>query len=203
MSGTYFLRTAARLRGGRTSTRQIGQAAPVAINPRHVSQPRHLAPTDQPFTRDCIVGGAIRVRRDDRRAVAGEASDAVHAGGIEGIGEGHLWQDGGEPARPHRLPRPGGSGRYGHNACVAFSLGAPPGPSPGRPSRVSVAVRVEPPVPVRARWRRPRRPPAAPARCLMTARGSTPPQAGSPGLWLRAAGQGRRRHAHPLRRGHP
>jgi hypothetical protein len=35
-----------------------------------------------------VVGGATRPRRDERRAVAGEAGDAVDAGGVEGVGEG-------------------------------------------------------------------------------------------------------------------
>jgi len=46
---------------------------------------------------------------DPRRAVASEAGDAVDAGGFDGFGEGQIGQDGGEPARQHRLPRAWGA----------------------------------------------------------------------------------------------
>jgi hypothetical protein len=49
---------------------------------------RRVAPADQPCTRDGVMAGATRVSRDQRRAVAGEAGDAVDAGGVEGVGEG-------------------------------------------------------------------------------------------------------------------
>jgi hypothetical protein len=44
------------------------------------------------------MGGATRPCRDERRAVTGEAGDAMDARGFEGFGEGHRRQDGGEPA---------------------------------------------------------------------------------------------------------
>jgi hypothetical protein len=40
-----------------------------------------------------VVGGTQRAGRHDRRAVAGEAGDAVDTGGVEGFGEGHCRQD--------------------------------------------------------------------------------------------------------------
>jgi hypothetical protein len=52
-------------------------------------------------------GGATRVCRHARGAIAGEAGDAVDAGGLNGLGEGHRRQNGSEasgcPARaaPH------------------------------------------------------------------------------------------------------
>ena len=44
--------------------------------------------------------GATREGRDQRRAGAGETGDAVDACGLEGFGEGHGRQDGGEPPLP-------------------------------------------------------------------------------------------------------
>jgi hypothetical protein len=43
------------------------------------------------------MGGATGPGGDDGHAPAGAASDARDAGGLEGVGEGHLRQDGGEP----------------------------------------------------------------------------------------------------------
>ena len=50
--------------------------------------------------------GATRARRHQRRAVAGEAGDAVDAQGPNGFGQGHRRQDGGESAGQHRRARP-------------------------------------------------------------------------------------------------
>jgi hypothetical protein len=55
----------------------------------------------QPCGRGEQAGGA------HRRALAGEARDAVEARGLDGLGEGHRRQDSGEPPRQHRRPRPG------------------------------------------------------------------------------------------------
>jgi hypothetical protein len=53
--------------------------------------------------------GAKRARGDQGGAGAGQAGDAVDAGGLQGFGQGHGGQDGGEPVRQHRLARPGGA----------------------------------------------------------------------------------------------
>src|SRR5215218_5705359 len=53
---------------------------------------------DQPRIRDGLVGRAKRAGGDPRRAVAGEAGDAVDPRGLKGLGEGHRRQDGGEAA---------------------------------------------------------------------------------------------------------
>jgi hypothetical protein len=45
--------------------------------------------------------GATRARRHQRRAVAGEARDAVDAQGPNGFGQGHRRQDGREASRQH------------------------------------------------------------------------------------------------------
>jgi hypothetical protein len=68
---------------------------------------RHVLAPDQPDIGDGVMGGEKRPRRDQRRAVAGEAGDAVDAGGFDGFGEGHCRRDGGEPARQPQLARPG------------------------------------------------------------------------------------------------
>ena len=52
------------------------------------------------------MGGAQRPDRDPRRAVTGEAGDTVDADGLDGFGQAHRRQDGGEPPRQHRLPHP-------------------------------------------------------------------------------------------------
>jgi hypothetical protein len=51
-------------------------------------------------------GGATRVCRDARGAIAREADDAMDARRLNGLGEGHRRQDGGEPPGQHRLARP-------------------------------------------------------------------------------------------------
>ena len=50
---------------------------------------------------------AIAPVGDQRRAGAGEAGDAVELCGLDGFGEGHRRQDGGQPPGQHRLARPG------------------------------------------------------------------------------------------------
>jgi hypothetical protein len=44
-----------------------------------------------------MLGSAKRARRDQRRAIAGEASNAVDAGGLNGLSESYGRQDGGVP----------------------------------------------------------------------------------------------------------
>jgi hypothetical protein len=61
-----------------------------------------MAATDQPGIRDGMVGRATRAGRDQHRAIAGKAGDAVDARGRKGFGQGHRRQDGREPAgRPY------------------------------------------------------------------------------------------------------
>jgi hypothetical protein len=67
------------------------------VGQRHVTRHRHVAPADQPCSRDRLMARAKRAGRDQRRAVAGEASDAVDTRGLEGFGEGHGRENGGEP----------------------------------------------------------------------------------------------------------
>jgi hypothetical protein len=70
--------------------------------PRH----RHLTPADPPHVRDGMVGGATRAGDNQRRAVAGEANDAVATRGLNGLGEGHRRPEGDEAACHRRDPPP-------------------------------------------------------------------------------------------------
>jgi hypothetical protein len=83
------------------------QAAHPVGRERDLARPRHGAPADPPGVRDEVVGGAARAGRHQRRAVAGEAGDAVDPRGLHGLGEGHRRQNGGEPPGQHGRTRPG------------------------------------------------------------------------------------------------
>jgi hypothetical protein len=63
----------------------------------HLARHRHVAAPNQPRIRDGVVGRATRAGRDQRRAVAGETRDAGDTRGLNGLGEAHRRQDGGEP----------------------------------------------------------------------------------------------------------
>jgi hypothetical protein len=77
------------------------------VRPRHLARRGHLAPTDQPHIRYGVVGGAERPGGDERGAPPGEAGDAVAAGGLEGLGQGHRGEDRRQASGQHRFPRPG------------------------------------------------------------------------------------------------
>ena len=66
---------------------------------RETADPSHI--------RAVVRQGTIEAGRDQRRAVAGEAGDAVDAGGLNGLGEGHGRQDDGKAPRQHGRARPG------------------------------------------------------------------------------------------------
>jgi hypothetical protein len=69
------------------------------VRQRDIARHRHVTPTDQAHILDRLVRGATRAGRHHRRAVVRQAGDAVDAGGLEGFGQGHWWQDGGEMTR--------------------------------------------------------------------------------------------------------
>jgi hypothetical protein len=78
------------------------QEAHAVVGPRHLARPRHVAPADQPHIGEGVMGGAKRPGRDQGRTIAHEASQAVDARGLNGFGQGHLWQESREPVhRPH------------------------------------------------------------------------------------------------------
>jgi hypothetical protein len=66
--------------------RQFIQQEHAVVRQRPLAGQRHLAPADQPHIRDGVMRGAKGARRDERRAITGEAGDAVDAGGIEASG---------------------------------------------------------------------------------------------------------------------
>jgi hypothetical protein len=86
--------------------RQLIERADVEISQRHLARHRPVAPADQPRIRDRMVGGATRARRHQRGAAAGEAGDTMDACGLNGFGQGHRRQDGGQSPGQHRLASP-------------------------------------------------------------------------------------------------
>jgi hypothetical protein len=106
---TLFERLAPDLEDMAAELRELIQEEHAVVRPRHLARHRHVAPADQLRIRDGVVGRAKRAGRDQRRAVASEARDAVDACGLNGLGEGHRRQDGGEPPCQHRRARPRGA----------------------------------------------------------------------------------------------
>jgi hypothetical protein len=107
----FLERLAEGLRDLGTELGQFIQPAPAVVGQRHLARHRPVAPTDPPRVRNGVVGGATRACGDQGGAVAGEAGDAVNAGGVKGFGQGHRWQDGGESPGQPRLGRPRGPSR--------------------------------------------------------------------------------------------
>jgi hypothetical protein len=79
------------------------------VGERHFARPRQVPSADQPHVRDGMMRRATRADRDQRRAVAGEAGDAVDARGLDGLSEGHRRPEGGEPPGQHGRGRPSGA----------------------------------------------------------------------------------------------
>ena len=57
----------------------------VVVRQRHFARHGHLAAPDQPRVRHRLMGGATRAGRDQGRAIAGAAGDAMDAGGFNGL----------------------------------------------------------------------------------------------------------------------
>jgi hypothetical protein len=113
------------------------------VGQRHVTWHRHVAPADQLFIRDGVVRRVTRAGRDPRRARAGAAGVAVNTRGLNGLGEGHPRQDGGEPPCQHRRARPRGAeqkGNYGQNACITFIITWPSRHDEGEPTGSTIWV---------------------------------------------------------------
>jgi hypothetical protein len=56
---------------------------------------------------DRVLAGSEGLGIDDGGAPPGEAGDAVDAGGLEGLGQGHVGEDRGQAPGQPRCPRPG------------------------------------------------------------------------------------------------
>src|SRR5262245_60782978 len=69
--------------------RQLIQEQHAVVGQRHLARHRHVAPTDQLHIRDRLMCGAKRTGRDQGRAVAGEAGDAVEARGLDDLSRPH------------------------------------------------------------------------------------------------------------------
>jgi hypothetical protein len=82
------------------------QAAHAMVCQRRVARQRHVAPADPPHIGDGVMRGATRTAGDQGRAVAGEASDVVEARSLDGLGQAHGREHGGEAAGQHRRARP-------------------------------------------------------------------------------------------------
>jgi hypothetical protein len=67
---------------------------------------RHLAAADQPRIRDRMMGGATWTSRERCHARTRRSGDAVDAGGLNGLSQGHTRRDGGGPASPVSVPVP-------------------------------------------------------------------------------------------------
>ena len=92
--------------------------------------------------------GATGASRHQRGAVAGEACDTVDTRDLNGFGEGHRRQDGGEPPGQHRRARPRGTeekdvmdrtpafGSPEHAALGDVPAHGPP-PTPLKPARLT------------------------------------------------------------------
>jgi hypothetical protein len=84
---TLLERLAQDLQDVATELRQFIQKEHLMVRQRHLAGQRHLSPTDPAHIGDRVVRGANRAGGDQRRAVAGEAGDAMDAGGVDGFGE--------------------------------------------------------------------------------------------------------------------
>jgi hypothetical protein len=78
---------------------QFIQEEHAIVGQRHLTRHRHLVPADQPRIRNGMMGGATRARRHQRGAGTGETDDAADARGLDGLGQGHVGQDGRETSR--------------------------------------------------------------------------------------------------------
>jgi hypothetical protein len=101
LSGCRSTSRACRLNSGRAI-----QKAHAPMVPRQLARHRHLAAADQPRIGNGLVGGATRPGGDDGAADASAAGDAVDAGGVEGLGQGHVGEDRRQAPGQHRFPRP-------------------------------------------------------------------------------------------------
>jgi hypothetical protein len=58
----------------------------------------------------------------------------MDAGGLDGLGQSHGGEDGGQPTRPHRFARPGGAKHQ------QIMVGTPASPSAWHPHRENVSA---------------------------------------------------------------
>jgi len=88
---------------------ELGELIPeqdAMVRQRDIPRQRHLTPADQAHFRHGLVGGAKRQGSLQGRAPAGKAGYAVNFGRLNGLGQRHVQQEGGESAREHQRARP-------------------------------------------------------------------------------------------------
>jgi hypothetical protein len=81
------------------------QEARAVVRQRPLARQRDLTAADPPHIRDGMMWGAKGAAGDQGRAPTGEAGDAMHPGGIEGVGQAHRRLEGGQAARQPRCHR--------------------------------------------------------------------------------------------------
>jgi hypothetical protein len=86
-----------------TELGQFIQEEHAIVGQRHLAGHRDVAAADHPCIRDRMVGRATRAGGDSGGAVAGAASDAVDACGLNGFRQRHRQQDGDRWERPRTL----------------------------------------------------------------------------------------------------
>ncbi len=92
---TILQRLAQDLEDMPPALRQFIEEEHAVVRQRHLARRGDVPAADQPHIRDRLRRGATRAGRDQCRAGAREASDAVDARGLEGFGERHRRQDNG------------------------------------------------------------------------------------------------------------
>jgi hypothetical protein len=78
------------------------EAQEAMVRPRHLPRHRELATADQADVGDRVVWGAERLGGDTGGLAAGQARDTVDAGGLEGLIQRRIRQDGGQAAGRYR-----------------------------------------------------------------------------------------------------
>jgi hypothetical protein len=96
------------------------------VRQRPLARHRHVAPTDQPHIGEGVMGGVKRPGRDQHRAIAREAGNAMDARGVEALSAGHCRQDGGEPPGQPPCAGPRGAKQQdGMGTTPASASGSP------------------------------------------------------------------------------
>jgi hypothetical protein len=85
---------------------ELIQEQEAMVHQRDIPRQRHLTPTDQAHFQHGLVGGTKRPGSHQGRAPAGKAGYAVNFGRLDGLGQRHVQQKGGESAREHQRARP-------------------------------------------------------------------------------------------------
>jgi hypothetical protein len=105
MCDTLLDRLAQHLQYVAVELRQFIQQEHAMVRQRHLARHRDLTAADRAHSRDGVMGGTKRAGGDEGGAGLTSARDAVNARGLNGFGQGHRRQEGGEPPGQPRLAR--------------------------------------------------------------------------------------------------